>query len=342
MPRTIIASAPVRIADNGGWTDTWFARQGAVVNIAVRPGVEVTLRARARNSGEAAVLLSVAETEEARPYEPGSGASCGHPLLESAIDIMGIPAGICAEISIASEIPAGASTGTSAAVTVALLAALARLHARTLPRHELAMLAHHVEMDVLGWQCGVQDQFAAAYGGITHVVITVFPEARVEALAVDAHTRRELEQRLLLVYLGSAHQSSEVHRLVIGQLEEEGARAPRLDALRGCAAEARAALLAGDLERFGRAMRANTDAQAMLHPALVGSVARRLIDIASATAAAGWKVNGAGGEGGSLTLLCGAGDAARRALVEAIEAEPGAHRIIPIRLCDEGVRVHEE
>jgi D-glycero-alpha-D-manno-heptose-7-phosphate kinase len=341
IPRSITASAPVRIADNGGWTDTWFALHGSVVNIAVRPGVEVTLQTRARVRGEAAVLLTLEGTGIPHPFEPGSGHSCGHPLLEAAIEYMGIPDGLHADVHISSIIPPGASTGTSAAVTVALLAALARLHARPMTRHDLAMLAHHVEMDLLGWQCGVQDQFAAAYGGINHIAISGFPEASVETLVVPEAARRELEQRLLLVYLGTAHQSSEVHRMVIAELEQEGAGAPRLEELRHCAARAREALLAGDLERFGQALIANTEAQARLHPSLVGSVARRLLDIASAHAASGWKVNGAGGDGGSLTLLCGPAEDDRRALVTALEAEPGAHRIIPLRLCEEGVTVAE-
>lgn len=42
-PRLIYATAPIRIADNGGWTDTWVARRGKVFNIAVRPLVEVRI-----------------------------------------------------------------------------------------------------------------------------------------------------------------------------------------------------------------------------------------------------------------------------------------------------------
>ena len=71
-------------------------------------------------------------------------------------------------------------------------------------------------------------------------------------------------------------------------------------------------------------MTESTEAQGRLHPALVGTEARRVIEIAKAHGALGWKVNGAGGEGGSLTLLCGESSARKRALVREIEQDsPG-------------------
>ena len=62
-------------------------------------------------------------------------------------------------------------------------------------------------------------------------------------------------------------------------------------------------------------------------------------EIAEAHGALGWKVNGAGGEGGSLTLLCGESSARKRALVREIEQDSPAFRIIPIYLSRHGLRV---
>ena len=41
--RVINSVAPIRICDNGGWTDTWFAGHGKVFNIGVYPYVEVQI-----------------------------------------------------------------------------------------------------------------------------------------------------------------------------------------------------------------------------------------------------------------------------------------------------------
>src|ERR671913_384853 len=55
--RTIHATAPIRICDNGGWTDTWFARHGKVFNIAVRPVVSVRIEAFPGGTRAARVVL---------------------------------------------------------------------------------------------------------------------------------------------------------------------------------------------------------------------------------------------------------------------------------------------
>jgi D-glycero-alpha-D-manno-heptose-7-phosphate kinase len=104
-----------------------------------------------------------------------------------------------------------------------------------------------------------------------------------------------------------------VHEDVIRSLREGTNHA--LDLLRQAAALARDALLRGDLEAFGVALAANTDGQRQLHPSLVGEEAGRLVDVASSVGALGWKVNGAGGEGGSIAVLLGDSPDAARALL---------------------------
>ena len=100
-------------------------------------------------------------------------------------------------------------------------------------------------------------------------------------------------------------------------------------------------MLAGDLDGLGKAMCDNTAAQADLHPGLVSLEARRIIDVARAHAAAGWKVNGAGGEGGSITLLGASNKDTRDAMLHAIAGESPALQIIPIDISRAGLRVWE-
>ena len=59
--RVVHASAPIRICDNGGWTDTWFGGPGRVVNIAVEPGVEVAVSGA---EGPEPVMLTLETTGE--------------------------------------------------------------------------------------------------------------------------------------------------------------------------------------------------------------------------------------------------------------------------------------
>jgi D-glycero-alpha-D-manno-heptose-7-phosphate kinase len=85
----------------------------------------------------------------------------------------------------------------------------------------------------------------------------------------------------------------------------------------------------------------NTEAQSRLHPALINADAARVIEIAREHGALGWKVNGAGGEGGSLTLLCNESSWSRRAMIREIEQESPVFRSIPIYLSRYGLRTWE-
>lgn len=335
--RVIRSAAPIRICDIGGWTDTWFAGHGAVLNIAVEPQAEVEVRATDATDGQSAVFLH--PEDYGGPYPVDRNAPGLHPLLEAALGSREWQEGLRLEIRVHSEAPPGAGTGTSSAVTVALIAALDALTPGRLGTYELASGAQRVETEHLGQQCGIQDQLASAFGGINFIEMAEYPRAVVTPIVLADDLWQELERRLVLVFLGRGHDSSALHEQVIARLGDAGAEAPALQALRLCAARAREALLAGDLAAFGRAMIANTEAQAGLHPALVGASAARVIEIARAHGAPGFKVNGAGGEGGSLTLLCGEDVAGKDALVRALEAADPAFRHVPTRFSREGVRV---
>src|SRR6185437_14521815 len=247
----VTANAPIRVCDIGGWTDTWFSRHGAVFNIAVTPGAEVRVRAVEGGSVPHRVTLEVANFGDRYGFEPGQ-APGRHPLLEAVLDDIGPPDGLALEVRVASGVPAGSSTGTSAAVAVALIGALDALLPRPRNAFEVARAAHRVEVERLGLQSGVQDQVCAAFGGVNFIEVDRYPEAVRTGLAVPEAARRELEQRLILLHLGRAHDSSQIHERVIARLVREGEGSPVLDELRGCAVMARDAALAGDLEGLGR------------------------------------------------------------------------------------------
>jgi D-glycero-alpha-D-manno-heptose-7-phosphate kinase len=339
--RVLNSVAPIRICDNGGWTDTWFAGHGKVFNIAVTPVVEVQIAAYPRAARPDRVLLHAENYGAAYAVAPGEPLPDRHPLLEAAIDTMAIPDEYALEITIYSEVPAGCSTGTSAAVAVALVGGLDALTPGRLTPHEVAYTAQRIETERLKLQCGIQDQLCSAYGGICYIEMFKYPHASVSPIRVPDAVWWELERRLALVFLGKAHSSSAVHWKVIAELEREGGASPRLEGLRRTAAKSRDALYAVDFAALGRVMAENTDLQAALHPDLVGADARAVIELAKQYGAVGWKVNGAGGEGGSVTLLCGPSSGQRRRLLRAITEANPLCQPIPISLSRCGLRVWE-
>lgn len=338
--RVINAVAPIRICDNGGWTDTWFAGRGAIFNIAVRPYVEVQIAVYNRAARPEPITLHAENYGERYVVVPGQAEYARHPLLEAAIEEMQPPEALSLDITIFSEIPAGASTGTSAAVTVALLGALDWLTPGRMTAHEIARAAHRVETERLGLQSGIQDQLCSAYGGLNYIEMFAYPHATVSPIHVPDAVWWELERRLLLVFLGKTHSSSAVHGQVIANLEREG-ESVGLERLRQAARDSRDALFAADWGALGWAMQANTEAQRALHPALVSAEAESLIKLAQQHGALGWKVNGAGGEGGSLTLLCGSSASERRNLLRAVRQLNPLFQPIPIQLSRQGLHVWE-
>ncbi len=338
--RTIRASAPTRICDCGGWTDTWFARHGAVFHIAVTPGVHVVAQARAREAGQPCVVVDAENFGDRFSFEPGTRPWGRHALIEAAIESVGIPDGTAVCLTLHSAMPPGASTGTSGAVVVAIVAALRCLRGLPLAPGDVARAAHAVETGLLGQQSGVQDQLAAAHGGINYVDIHAYPEAAVTPLDAPEPWLRELEARLVLVYLGRGHRSTEIHDAVIREVAGIGPTHAAIQALRQAAADARDAVRERDFGALAAALRANTAAQRRLHPALVDAEAEAVIRAARAAGAIGWKINGAGGGGGSVTLLAGSA-AGAAAVAQGVCAAGSAWSVIPVQLAREGLVVRD-
>ena len=340
--RILNSVAPIRICDNGGWTDTWFAEYGSIFNIGVYPYAEVQVEVYPNDGQRDRIVIYAENYGERYVVQPENISWDRHPLLEAAIERMGVPDDVAIQAAIYSEAPAGGSTNTSAAVTVALLGALDQLSPGRLTPHEVAHTAQSIEVDMLKQQCGIQDQLCSAYGGINYIEMYQYPRASVSQVQVSNAIWWELERRLVLVYLGRSHSSSEVHGRVIEELEGAGPDCPQLNDLRTTAKRSRDAVYAGDFEALGRAMMDNTEAQGRLHPALISKDAQRIIEIARDHGAAGWKVNGAGGEGGSLTILCSPLSHIKRSMIREIEAENSLYKNIPVYLSRFGLRIWEQ
>lgn len=325
----IVAKAPVRTADIGGWTDTWFASAGSVCSVAIEPGITVTVDAQPGKPDAVALTIG----GESRRL-------ADDPLIEAAI--RHVPIACALKVQIDSGVPVGSGLGTSASVTVALLAALDALRSSLEPETglartpaELACDAHRVETS-LGWQSGVQDQLAAAHGGV-HQFEVRYPYGGSADRLDGPELRRLLDDRLLTVYLGRPHSSSVVHESVIAALEglDNG---PLLAPLRRAAVDAANALRASDLRAYGQAMTDAHEGTRSLHGDLVCAEAEGVAAIAQHFGAAGWKVNGAGGNGGSIAVLGPSDPQRMAALVRALDAEPGVE-LLRTRVAAQGVTV---
>lgn len=323
------AIAPNRILDFGGWTDTWFAKHGRVLNFAVDLYAKVVIVPRER-PGASIIAQDYGEAIEiADPSEVLYDGK--HDLLKAALNVTKVDG---VDISVYSDVPPGCGTGSSAAVSVALIGALAVLADLHLTPHEVATLAHKLETEELGIQSGVQDQVASAAGGVGFHVIDPYPTVATSPVRLPHDVCLELESRLLVVYTGQSHLSGDVHTKVIGDYEAGEERTRKaMETLRNTPVWAKSALMRGDFVELAEVMNLNTAAQKNLHAEITTEKIETLEDIGRRTGAMGFKINGAGG-GGSVTMLCGS-DNTRS--VESAVKEAG-FRVLPCRLDFRGLK----
>ncbi len=328
MKDVIFSRAPVRICDIGGWTDTWFYPKGAVFNICIDlysyirivPNYLNCINIISENLNLRAEIQDLHEIT----YDGNLD------LLKAAVKRMNIEKGI--DIYIRTEAPPGCGTGTSASVAVALIAALARFSRKNLVQREIAKLAHELEIEELKLESGVQDQYAAAFGGINFMEID-YPSVKASQIKLDDKKICRLERQLILVYL-SSRSSNEMHKAVITNYKNNDATTVNsLEQIKDCAYEMKDAINSENLGLMGKIMNKNWKAQKNLHPSMVNPIIKKIEKLAENHGAIGFKLNGAGG-GGSATILAGIGseyELKRKLYKEGFQ-------ILPIKLNLKGVQ----
>lgn len=312
-----ISSVVSRICDVGGWLDTWFAKYGEVLNLGVYSayfgseapfrGIEVLVNEKKLSGSEKMIRIYAADPSydiELKISDLVKGRFDQKNLLLATLYLLRNRLEVGEsdlDIRICSPIPPGASMGTSASISVALTKAIC---GRSINNDTAAQMAWRAETEIMGGQSGTQDQYAAAYSRGAHFLTVDYPQTRVEVVNIPVNVKKSLESGLITVFYGQ-HSSFSSHRRVIKELENEGPQSPRLENLRGLARKARECILSSDLEGFGTIMSQNTEAQGKLYHGIISNSAQSIIKLAGEYCALGYKINGAGGSGGSVTILFG-------------------------------------
>ena len=322
----VLTRAPVRICDIGGWTDTWFYPEGAVFNFCIDLYSHVRI-IKTENSN-----IRVLAKDFRKTIEISSSKNIEYngtlDLLKAAVKRMEIKNG--ADIYVRADAPPGCGTGTSASVAVALISTLATYSGLHLDRNEIATIAHKLEIEELGLESGVQDQYAASYGGINFMEVK-YPKVKISKVNIDEKRIFELENQFILVYL-SSRSSSDMHTAVIkNYMKRDHDTIESLNIMKDCAYDMKDAINS-DILDIGNIMNKTWDANKRLHPLMVNPDINKVEKIAKANGAIGFKCNGAGG-GGSATIL------AKRGCEYQIKEKlfENGYKIIPLKLCFKGV-----
>lgn len=199
----IIARSPLRITLGGGGTDLpsyYREHEGFLISGAIDRYIYVTVM---RPFAEG-IYLKYSELEHV-----ASVGQVKHRIIGEALRMQNLNTPQI-EVTTLADIPAGTGLGSSGSFTTALLKALYAHRRQLIHPQELAELACHIEIDRLGEPIGKQDQYIAAYGGLTCFTFHKDNSVTAVPLKVSMDTLFDLEDNILLFFTGYSRSASDI------------------------------------------------------------------------------------------------------------------------------------
>jgi len=207
------------------------------------------------------------------------------------------------EIVSVADIPSGTGLGSSSSFSVALMNALHAHRRQFAPKEMLAREACTLEIERLGEPIGKQDQYAAAYGGVSLIEFEPNGGVVVQPLVLPSAVAAELESNLMLFFAGSQREARAVLGQQVKAIEDSEATFQRMRQMVKRAYEMRNLLIAGDVDAFGEALHIGWELKRGVSASISNSAIDALYERARDAGATGGKLAGAGG-GGFLLLYC--------------------------------------
>jgi D-glycero-alpha-D-manno-heptose-7-phosphate kinase len=285
----IIVRSPLRISLGGGGTDLpsyYRGHEGFLVAAAIDRYVYVTVT-RPFNPG---VYLKYSSLEHVERVD-----QVRHPIIREALALQKLVTPQI-EITTLADIPAGTGLGSSGSFTTALLKGLYAYRRRLVHPQELAELACHLEIDLLGEPIGKQDQYIAAYGGLTCFTFHKDERVTAEPLLVSMNTLFDLEDNLLLFFTGFTRSGGSI-------LKDQDERSQSPEMLRNLhyvkelGYRSRAALESGNLLQLGELMHEHWEHKKRRSGRMTNEQIDEWYELGRKNGAVGGKLVGAGGGG---------------------------------------------
>ncbi|MDR1875262.1 MAG: GHMP kinase [Synergistaceae bacterium] len=292
----IITRSPLRISLGGGGTDlpSYYRRHGGFLMAAAIDRYVYVSILRPFKEG---VYLKYSQIESVR-----SVGEVRHPIIREALLMQELRTPQI-EITTIADIPAGTGLGSSGSFTTALLRALFAHRKKHILSGALAEMACHIEIDRLGEPVGKQDQYIAAYGGLTAFTFHEDDTVTSEPLKISIETVFNLEDSLLLFFTGFSRSAGDI-------LKDQHVRSQKNDSemldnlhyIKDLGYRSRDALENGDLAKFGGLMDEHWQHKRKRSQGMSNDAIDDWYRLAMDNGALGGKLVGAGG-GGFLMFL---------------------------------------
>ncbi|MDR0360868.1 MAG: galactokinase [bacterium] len=304
----LITRTPLRISLGGGGTDlpSYYEEfGGCVISAAITKYVYVGINRTFTDD----YFLKYSELERVKSVD-----EIRHAIIRESLALHEV--GPSLEIVSLADIPSGTGLGSSGTFTVGLLKALYGLKREHIVTGALAEEACHIEIDRLGRAVGKQDQYIAAFGGLTRFEFCPGGEVRVSPLRISNETLHDLEEHLLLFFTGYARGADSILQDQKTRSEHaDGSMLENLHTISRIGVQVGDALEGGDPHRFGELMHEHWEYKRSRSHAMSSSEIDCWYEKGRETGAVGGKLVGAGA-GGFLMFYTEQPAALRAAMAE--------------------------
>jgi len=287
----IIARSPLRISLGGGGTDVpsyYQEHEGFLLAAAINRYVYVTVM-RPFTEG---VYLKYSEIEQVKNVK-----DVQHPIIREVLSGFKLRSPQV-EITTLADIPSGTGLGSSGSFTTALIKALYAHYRKNIHPQQLAELACQIEIEKLKEPIGKQDQYIAAYGGISEFTFHKDGSVSSAPLNLSVQTVHDLEDNLVLFFTGISRSAGSILK---DQVEKSKANnSTMLDNLhftKELGLRSKAALLKNDTHTFGELMHEHWEHKKSRSNGMSNDFINDAYDKALQAGAVGGKLVGAGGGG---------------------------------------------
>ncbi|UCE03521.1 MAG: GHMP kinase [Candidatus Latescibacterota bacterium] len=300
----IRSKAPLRISFAGGGTDIspYMDEYGGIVLSAT---IDKCAYGSLQTRGDSSIRVQSLDYDIIAKYnlEQALQYDGELDLVKAVVNNLNGTSKTGLDFFIHSDAPPGSGLGSSSTMVVALIGLLKHWHRLPLTNYEMAQVAYSIEREELGISGGMQDQYAAVFGGFNFIEFK--PAAViVNPLRITDEIINELEYSLLLCYTGQTRLSSHIIESQVTSYEKKERSV--LDAMsetKVIAIEMKAALLQARLRDFGHLMHDAWLNKKLMAQRITNPDIDALYQTARAHGALGGKILGAGG-GGYLLLMC--------------------------------------
>jgi D-glycero-alpha-D-manno-heptose-7-phosphate kinase len=286
----IISRSPVRITLGGGGTDlpSYYSKYGgALIAAAIDKYTFVTAHTRFDDD----IKLNYSKTEQVQIVD-----KIKHNIFREGLRLLKIKKGI--ELTSLSDMPSSSGLGTSGSFTVAVLNALHTYKREFVSQEQLAEEACKIEIEILKEPIGKQDQYIAAFGGITSLQFAKDGIVTVEPLRMAEEAQDELNNNIMLFYTGISRSASDILREQDEKSKKnEETTIGTLHNIKRIGLKTKTALEQGDIDKLGAYLDAHWNIKKQLSKGISNKFIDECYELAKKNGALGGKIMGAGGGG---------------------------------------------